>query len=318
MKSKITFIIFFIVIFLIFLSTSILSYSTTNHKPTYGIVNATNVNFRKKASLNLSDIVSKLNKNTKVKILGSIDDFYIVQLENSSVGLISKNYITKSEEKLENSKTYENLEKFYVYADGENINVRGGPSTSYPIYTKLNKNEIIEVIGKIENFYMIVTKNKIIGMVKEDLVKKSNNSNLSSNNNNLEPNNISIQEMKEKMLQIINNKRIENGLFKFVSNESLENLAQVKANDMVSNNYFSHNSNTYGSPFDMLKNAGIIYKSAGENIAGNNDFNDAINSWFESIDHRKNLLSNKFNNIGIGITKSNTYGYIFVILFIEK
>ena len=67
-----------------------------------------------------------------------------------------------------------------------------------------------------------------------------------------------------------------------------------------------------------LKNAGIIYKSAGENIAGNNDFNDAINSWFESIDHRKNLLSNKFNNIGIGITKSNTYGYIFVILFIEK
>ena len=87
---------------------------------------------------------------------------------------------------------------------------------------------------------------------------------------------------------------------------------------MVPNNYFSHNSNTYGSPFDMLKNAGIIYKSAGENIAGNNDFNDAVNSWFESIDHRKNLLSNKFNNIGIGITKSNTYGYIFVILFIEK
>ncbi len=40
-----------------------------------------------------------------------------------------------------------------------------------------------------------------------------------------------------------------------------------KSQDMIDNNYFSHNSPTYGSPFDMLKKFGISYKTAGENIA---------------------------------------------------
>ena len=36
---------------------------------------------------------------------------------------------------------------------------------------------------------------------------------------------------------------------------------------MRDKNYFSHTSPTYGSPFDMMKNFGIKYMAAGENIA---------------------------------------------------
>ncbi len=36
---------------------------------------------------------------------------------------------------------------------------------------------------------------------------------------------------------------------------------------MIDKSYFSHTSPTYGSPFDMMKNFGITYSTAGENIA---------------------------------------------------
>lgn len=51
---------------------------------------------------------------------------------------------------------------------------------------------------------------------------------------------------------------------------------------MVDNNYFSHTSPTYGSPFDMMKNFRISYKTAGENIAGNSSNSGAVNAWMNS------------------------------------
>ena len=87
---------------------------------------------------------------------------------------------------------------------------------------------------------------------------------------------------------------------------------------MVKNNYFSHTSKIYGTPFNMLKNFGFSYKSAGENIAGNPSITNAVNSWINSSTHSKNIFSNKFNNIGIGVANSSTYGYIIVAMFIQS
>lgn len=98
----------------------------------------------------------------------------------------------------------------------------------------------------------------------------------------------------------------------------LASTAQAKANDMVENNYFSHESPSYGSPFEMMQNAGITYKTAGENIAGNSSVENAVNSWLASDTHKQNILSNAYNYVGIGITKSDTYGYVIVVMFIGK
>ena len=87
---------------------------------------------------------------------------------------------------------------------------------------------------------------------------------------------------------------------------------------MVVNNYFSHTSPTYGTPFEMMQNAGVTYKAAGENIAGNNNIDDAINSFMKSSEHSQNILSNSFNYIGIGLEESETYGYVIVLMFIGK
>ena len=86
---------------------------------------------------------------------------------------------------------------------------------------------------------------------------------------------------------------------------------------MVDNNYFSHTSPIYGSPFDMMKKFGISYKTA-ENIAGNSSNSGAVNAWMNSEGHRANILNSSFIYTGIGVVKSPKYGKIYVKMFIGK
>ena len=87
---------------------------------------------------------------------------------------------------------------------------------------------------------------------------------------------------------------------------------------MVNNNYFAHESPTYGTPFNMLKSFGVNYKSAGENIAGNSNNSSAVTAWMNSPGHKANILNNSFNYTGIGVVSSKKYGKIFVQIFIGK
>ncbi len=76
---------------------------------------------------------------------------------------------------------------------------------------------------------------------------------------------------------------------------------------MENNNYFSHTSPTYGSPFDMMKSFGITYNTAGENIAkGQKTAEDVVNGWMNSEGHRKNILNSAFTQMGLGYTKGDT------------
>ena len=87
---------------------------------------------------------------------------------------------------------------------------------------------------------------------------------------------------------------------------------------MVDNNYFSHTSPTYGSPFNMLNNFKISYKTAGENIAGNSSNSGAVNAWMNSSGHKANILNGNFNYTGIGVVNGSKYGKIYVQMFIGK
>ncbi|MNP03408.1 Cysteine-rich secretory protein family protein [compost metagenome] len=79
-------------------------------------------------------------------------------------------------------------------------------------------------------------------------------------------------------------------------------MAMAKAKDMYDNNYFDHQSPTYGSPFDMMKAFGISYSSAGENIAkGQKSAEEVMNQWMNSPGHRANILNSSFTEIGIAL-----------------
>jgi len=206
------------------------------------------------------------------------------------------------------------------------LNVRQGPGTNYKTVTMIYKNEYIRVFAKIGDWYVIQTNGDYIGMVSSKYVKliypKSNNSNNQNTNNttnNTTTNNGSSLTADEKeVFDLINAKRTAARLSALKVDAELQNVARAKAEDMVKNNYFSHTSPTYGSPFDMMKSFGVSYKTAGENIAGNSSNTGAVNAWMNSEGHKANILNSSFNYTGVAVVKSSKYGKIFVQMFIGK
>lgn len=119
-----------------------------------------------------------------------------------------------------------------------------------------------------------------------------------------------------KVIELTNAERRKNGLPEFQADTQLSNVAKVKSDDMQQNNYFSHTSPTHGSPFDMIRDHGVSYSSAGENIAqGQQTPEQVVQSWMNSEGHRKNILSSDFTHIGVGYAEQ---GHYWTQMFIRK
>ncbi len=125
-----------------------------------------------------------------------------------------------------------------------------------------------------------------------------------------------ISAAETKVIQLTNAERRKKGLPDLQADTSLSKVAREKANDMQSKHYFSHTSPTYGSPFDMMRDFGISYRSAGENIAqGQTTPEEVVQAWMNSEGHRKNILSADFTHIGVGFTEQDNY---WSQMFIKK
>lgn len=113
---------------------------------------------------------------------------------------------------------------------------------------------------------------------------------------------------EQEVVRLVNVERSKQGLSPLASDWQLSRVARYKSQDMKDNGYFSHNSSTYGSPFDMMKSFGISYRTAGENIAkGQRTPSEVVNAWMNSSGHRANILNKSFTKIGVGYVKSGNY-----------
>lgn len=116
-----------------------------------------------------------------------------------------------------------------------------------------------------------------------------------------------IASLEEQVVALCNQERAKQGLKPLSINWELSRVARYKSQDMANNNYFSHTSPTYGSPFDMLKKFNIKYSSAGENIAkGQKTAQAVVNAWMASEGHRKNILNGSFTQIGVGYVSTGS------------
>lgn len=300
-----------ITILMMLLLSKIFGYVSNTFDTKFGTLTE-RVNFRKTANTESSSIIRTLPQNTKVKLVGDIDNFYIAFLDNNEVGLISKDYTNINENSIDTFEAYKKLDKFMAEVINNGTNLRGGPGTNYSIYSTLPLGVKVQVIGSINDWYLVITPNNTVGMIRQDLLKKSENE---ENNNDTSS---TLPNTAETVLSLINEERKAQGITPLQIDDLLNSTAQAKATDMVKNNYFSHESPTYGSPFEMMQNAGITYRTAGENIAGNPSVENAVKSWLASESHKQNLLSNAYNYIGIGIEESPAYGYVIVAMFIGR
>jgi uncharacterized YkwD family protein len=112
-------------------------------------------------------------------------------------------------------------------------------------------------------------------------------------------------QFAQQVLDIVNQERKKEGLPALTMNSELSKMAMAKAQDMYNNNYFDHQSPTYGSPFDMMKSFGITYNTAGENIAkGQSSPTEVMNQWMNSPGHRQNIMDKSFTKIGVAYYNS--------------
>ncbi|MGM1020465.1 MAG: CAP domain-containing protein [Bacillota bacterium] len=111
---------------------------------------------------------------------------------------------------------------------------------------------------------------------------------------------LSKSQFAAEVVKLVNNERSQKGLSPLASNAKLTEVALAKAKDMSTNNYFSHTSPTYGSPFDMMKKFGVTYTYAGENIAmGQQTPQEVMKAWMNSQGHRENILKAEYTQIGV-------------------
>lgn len=205
--------------------------------------------------------------------------------------------------------------------------------TNYNVVTTVNKNEYIRVFAGVGEWYIVQTDKDYVGAVSKKYVKAiypstSSSGNTSSgttggssstgNSGTSGTQTSSMNSDEKEVFDLINKQRTNNGLPALKNDSEVQRIARIKAQDMVDNNYFSHNSPTYGSPFDMMKSFKVSYKTAGENIAANSSNSSAVTAWMNSSGHKANILNSSFNYTGIGVVSSPRYGKMYVQMFIGK
>lgn len=125
-----------------------------------------------------------------------------------------------------------------------------------------------------------------------------------------------LSDFEAQVVQITNAERRRHGLADLQVDAGLSHVAREKSNDMQANNYFSHTSPTYGSPFDMMRDFGVSYSAAAENIAfGQQSPEQVVEAWMNSEGHRQNILNGNFTHIGVGY---NSNGHYWTQMFIRR
>lgn len=228
--------------------------------------------------------------------------------------------------------------------------IQEGCSINTDVLQTLDKNAQLDVISKVQDWYAVKLDNNNIGFIPENQVQpivaedKKGGAGVPSptaettptpqtgpmdtspettrdatpeipSENTTAP---SLTNDEQDMIRLVNEARKQNNLPALQVDMEVTNVARIKSQDMIDNNYFSHHSPTYGSPFDMMKDFGIEYVRAGENIAGNQSVQSAHDALMNSPGHRQNILSPDYTHIGIGIKNGGQYGKMFTQMFISK
>lgn len=106
----------------------------------------------------------------------------------------------------------------------------------------------------------------------------------------------------QKVVDMTNAERQKQGLSPLQLNSVLSQSAALKAQDMFHKDYWAHNSPDGLTPWDFFRQADYQYSVAGENLA--KDFYDTdsmVKAWMKSPTHRDNIVSPKYQEIGIAV-----------------
>lgn len=118
------------------------------------------------------------------------------------------------------------------------------------------------------------------------------------------------------VIDLTNTERTALTLLPLNRNTVLDQAAQLKAEDMARNSYFSHDSPTGVTPWYWFTQAGYPFVHAGENLAVYfTDSTAVVDAWMKSPTHRANIVGTQYREIGVGTAKGIYEGFetVFVV-----
>jgi hypothetical protein len=123
----------------------------------------------------------------------------------------------------------------------------------------------------------------------------------------------------QTVISFTNEERAKKDLPLLVESEALDRAAELKAADMLKNNYFSHTSPAGLTPWHWIKESGYEYQFAGENLAINfTSVSEQGKAWMNSKTHRENILNSDYTEVGVAVVSGTIKGktsFVTVQLF---
>jgi uncharacterized protein YkwD len=120
-----------------------------------------------------------------------------------------------------------------------------------------------------------------------------------------------VHSIEKGLFEMANQERIERGLDPLRLSPELTLMARNHSRDMASRMEMTHFSALGKTYLERVVNGGIYFRNAGENVASSETFRaDFIHQGFmDSPEHRENILDPAFEEIGIGVVRSQAKKY---------
>lgn len=110
---------------------------------------------------------------------------------------------------------------------------------------------------------------------------------------------------RSEVIKFTNVERTEAGLPPLKENAELNISSEIKARDMLDEQYFAHDSPSNVGVSDLAEEVNYDYILIGENLALGNFKDDQalIQAWMDSPGHRENILNERYEDIGVNVIK---------------
>jgi len=125
------------------------------------------------------------------------------------------------------------------------------------------------------------------------------------------------KQSEQRLFDLVNQERAKVGLATLKWDEKLAEVGRAHDEDMFAKGYFAHVNLEGQDPFVRMKEAGISYKVAGENLALAPTVVMAHSGLMNSEGHRENILNTDFGHIGIGVVGCGNHSFLFAQEFTD-
>ena len=117
-----------------------------------------------------------------------------------------------------------------------------------------------------------------------------------------------MDDYENAIAAMINNIRVDNGLGAIAADGSLNAVAEIRSQDLINRNYFSHYTPEGTNVFNVMRDNGVSYRYAGENLAQSAPASIGtpeafINAWVNSPTHLSNMLRAQYTKIGVSMVE---------------